>query len=310
MEYTGYKMIFPQGVHFGKKSIEDSESAFAADTLFSALYQEALLTGIDEKLYDKVKEGKLLFSDGFPFIGDTLYVPKPMMRITSEKKQKEGDSKEKKAYKKLSYIPVDKIEEYLGGNMDVFSATRELGKLGRTDLRTLAKVGRDSEEETMPYHVGLYQFNEGCGLYVIVGYQSEEERSLAESLLQSLAYSGLGGKRHSGLGRFILEPFKLPEALLKRLGKTGTLYMTLSVSLPQEQEMAAVIEKARYSLIKRSGFVSSFQYSDEYLRKCDLYVLATGACVTEWYEGDVYNVDSGVGHPVYRYAKPMFLEVG
>ena len=34
-----------------------------------------------------------------------------------------------------------------------------------------------------------------------------------------------------------------------------------------------------------------------------------GACVINKYMGSVYDVSAGGRHPVYRYAKPMFLEV-
>ena len=84
--------------------------------------------------------------------------------------------------------------------------------------------------------------------------------------------------------------------------------MTLSSSLPRDEELENVLKDARYRVIKKSGFAASTQYAKDQ-RKRDLYVLAAGACVTQMYEGDVYDVGTGEAHPVYRYAKPIFMEV-
>ena len=97
------------------------------------------------------------------------------------------------------------------------------------------------------------------------------------------------------------------DDLLDMIGIQSDCYMTLSVSLPNESEMESVLEDARYKIVKRSGFVASSNYRER--RKRDLYVLAAGACVTHKFEGDIYDVGSDDGHAVYRYAKPVFMEV-
>ena len=153
------------------------------------------------------------------------------------------------------------------------------------------------------------RFNDGNGLYIILGYEDEKVLDLTEMLLECLSYSGIGGRRSSGLGRFELYNMKVDRSLEDRLTRTGKEYMTLSVSLPQDDELEMALDGANYKLIKRSGFVSSYTYSEEYLRKKDLYVLDSGACVINKYMGSVYDVSAGGRHPVYRYAKPMFLEV-
>lgn len=42
-------------------------------------------------------------------------------------------------------------------------------------------------------------FQRITGLYVIVSYESDTERMLAEDLLEALAYTGIGGKKSVGL---------------------------------------------------------------------------------------------------------------
>ena len=306
MKYKAYKLAFTSGIHIGKTMLVDSNPGIHADTLFSALCQEALKIGGDTlaELYGYACDGKLQISDAFPYIGDICYLPNPMKRIVTES---QGDSTLKKLYKKLTYIPADKLDVYLRGELDARQETNKIRDLGHSTTRTSAAVR--GKVDTEPYHVGVYQFNDGNGLYIILGYEDEKVLDLTEMLLECLSYSGIGGRRSSGLGRFELYNMKVDRSLEDRLTRTGKEYMTLSVSLPQDDELEMALDGANYKLIKRSGFVSSYTYSEEYLRKKDLYVLDSGACVINKYMGSVYDVSAGGRHPVYRYAKPMFLEV-
>ncbi|MDE7327517.1 MAG: type III-A CRISPR-associated RAMP protein Csm4 [Lachnospiraceae bacterium] len=307
MEYKVYKLIFQGAVHFGLRNLEDGEGTFCADTLFSALFQEAVKMGEEtrERLLRYVKNGELLFSDAFPFMRDVYYLPKPMKRVIT--KEEHGDSVKKKKFKKLKYIPVEDFGIYLQGKFDV-DKTEVINELGDFQMKVSASVR--GEEKTVPYRVGSYFFREGNGLYFIVGYRMTEGLELVESLLESLALVGIGGKRTSGMGKFRLDFGKMPEELQKRLKGEGGTYMTLSLSLPREDELSEALDGAEYLLSKRSGFVDSVGYADKQQRKRDLYVLRAGACTKMKFQGDVYNVAGENGtHPVYRYAKPMFLEV-
>ena len=307
MKYKVYKMSFLTAVHFGTGTLESGEYTFYADTLFSALCQEACKQNISlcDKLCEYVFSDQLRLSDAFPYIGDTLYLPKPMMRI--EKEHNSASSVLKKAYKKLKYIPVEEFEEYLKGEYDVLSK-QNIGNLGSYEAKTAVSIR--GNEKTEPYRVGQYFFNEGNGLYFVVGYEREEAVLLLEKLLNSLSYSGIGGKRSSGYGRFKTEVRKVPESLEKRLAGNAARYMTLSVSLPKEVELEEVMKDAEYVLCKRSGFVASETYAKEQMRKKDIFVFKAGACFRKKYDGDVYDVSSeGGNHPVYRYAKPLFVGV-
>ena len=84
---------------------------------------------------------------------------------------------------------------------------------------------------------------------------------------------------------------------------------SLSVALPTEEEIPSVIEGSRCKMLKRSGFVASTTYADEYLRKNDLYVFSAGSTFTKDFSGDVYDVSNNGNHSVYRYAKPMLMGV-
>lgn len=307
MEYKLYRLTFQSAVHFGRYNLDEGEYSCCADTLFSALCQEALKIGdsVLQDFWHDTKEGSLLLSDLFPYVGSTYYIPKPMKRIESA--DNSGNSVIKKAYKKLKYIPMDMLDVYLRGEYDVLNAP-DLEELGHFEMKNVVSVRGETKSE--PYRIGTYYYKPGNGLYFIVGYQKEKSLDLIEILLENLSFSGIGGKRASGLGRFELFHGKLPQKFCARLEKNGSRYMSLSVALPTDDELETVLNDAEYLLCKRSGFVVSEQYAPKQMRKRDLYVFKSGSCFTERFHGDIYDVsDKACGHPVFRYAKPMLVEV-
>lgn len=307
MNYKSYRLEFKSAVHFGNGSLENGGYTFCADTLFSALCREALKTGENtlQELYGYAKNGKLLFSDAFPYTGSIYYLPKPVLHVEAE--HTKGDSLIKKAYKKLKYIPMDAMDDYLSGKYDVLHAP-DLGRLGEAVMKVSSAIR--GEEEAKPYRIQTYAYHAGNGLYLMIGYEDKQILEFVEKLLQGLSYSGIGGKKAAGMGRFALLQAEVPSAFYKKLAMQGKRYMSLSVSLPRDDELDHALQGARYMVCKRSGFVDSGQYAKVQMRKRDLYVLQAGSCFVTAYEGDIYDV-SGIGgsHPVYRYAKPMFMEV-
>ena len=86
--------------------------------------------------------------------------------------------------------------------------------------------------------------------------------------------------------------------------------MSLSTSLPKDADLEEALENSSYLMEKRSGFIYSTTYSDEFRRKKDMYVFSSGSCFENLSDGDVYDVSEGQNtHKVYRYAKPLFLGV-
>lgn len=304
MKYTAYKLSFHTGVHFGNGMLNDSKQTFCADTLFSALCIEALKQGEGclERLYEMSKEGSLLFSDGFPFIGETLYIPKPLLAVEHNTE----DVANRKKWKNLSYIPLDRVSEFLSGEMDVEKETTVFQELGRAETRQFVNL---QKEESEPYSVGVYHYSDKNGLYFILGYEREENREFVEEVLGSLEYQGLGGKISSGLGKFTSTSYKLPEGVIENMSSESGRFVVLSTSLPNQTELGNVMEDASYLLVKRSGFVQSSTYAEELVKKKDMYFLRSGSIVCHRYAGDIYNVGTKGSHPVWRYGKPILMEV-
>ena len=302
MKYEIYKLKFTTGLHFGSGMLNDSGYTFQADTLFSAMYIEALKGGLEQQLYQMVCSGRLLFSDGLPYVEDLYMIPKPVLYIEPRDR---GNSGDKKKYKKLKYHPADQLDAYLAGNLE--PDQDPMKDFGHFSQRTMAAVRR--EEEALPYQVGIFYYGEGRGLYVIVGYEGQEQLELAENLLDAVSHVGIGGKKSGGLGKFILERGKPGGKLKERLGQTGGYQMLLSCALPRKEEMESAVEGASYLLEKRSGFVTSETYAPELRKKKDLYVFSAGSCFRKTFRGGIYDVSEGGSHPVYRYAVPVFMGV-
>jgi len=315
MEHKIFKLSFKTGVHLGEGSLEDSGINLRADTLFSALCIETLKRSLKSgeevairQLYEYVQNNELVLSDAFPYTDNDYYLPKPIFNVISERN--EGDSRAKKVFKNLKYIPIDMVDDYITGEFDIKTAeyiSKKFGdKFGRSTVNTRSAVRR--EDDSLPYHVGVYRFGKEAGLYVIVG-GTDKALTLFGKLLEGVSHAGIGGKRSSGLGRFNVVKGDVPDEILERLNGEYPVYMTLSVSLPRENEIEKVVDTATYTLLRRSGFVYSDTYSDEQLRKNDLYVFGSGSVVRQKYSGNVYDVSNKGAHSVYRYAKPMFYGV-
>lgn len=304
MKHLIYRLRFSTPVHFGRGMLNDSAFCFSADTLFSAFYMEALKLGIEEGLYTAAKGGALCFSDAFPFMKERYFLPKPMLYVEPKDP---GDSKEKKRFKKIQYVPAELLEDFFRGELEAESC--DLSELGEESSQVQAAISRIGED-TLPYCVGDFSFREGNGLYLIFALESDREEKLIEVLFQSLSYSGIGGKRSSGKGRFSYERRGLPGELQNAMTREGKRYMLLCSALPVEEELESALEGASYLLQKRSGFILSENFSPEQQKKRDLYTFRSGSCFRHRFQGGVYSVNEGGAHPVYRYARGLFLGVG
>ena len=302
MKYSIFKLEFSSGVHFGKGMLNDSGETFPADMLFSALYIEALKQGKEKMLYEAAYEGKLLFSDAFPYVGSQYMLPKPMLYIESSNR---GDSNEKNKYKALKYLPAEAMETYLAGHLNL--EVNPMKDFGHVFQRTMASVRRT--EDTLPFQVGEFYYREGNGLYIIVAYEDKNCAEMVEGLLEAVSYAGIGGKKSEGLGRFTLKYGTKADKLLQCFEKNTGRYMLLSTAMARDEELEKALEGASYLLMKRSGFIASDTYAPEARRKRDFHVFAAGSCFANQFLGDIFDVSTGGAHPVYRYAKPLFMEV-
>ena len=320
MNYFLIRLAFDTAVHFGPsdtaQSLSVSEDHFHADTLFSALCHTALVlegeAGLQE-LCGWVKEGTLLLSDAMPWRGEDCFLPKPFVLSDSKK---ELPASQRKAMKKLSWIPVHSFAAFAdsvhGGTP--FDPSEYAAPFGFCTEVTRACVSEGAD--ALPYRVGLYQFHEDCGLYVLAAVEQPRQEQKLIGLFQALGLGGIGGKVSSGLGKFHLEDMVLlnepyddqTEWLYDALTRQGTHNLLLSASLPKAEELEAAMEGASFQLVRRGGFAAS-EGDEHSVKKKTQHFFRAGSVFAHRFEGDLYTVGEAGGHPVYRYGRPLFLGV-
>lgn len=296
------KLEFTTPVHFGNKRLSDAEMTIAADTLFSALYIENMKLGHN----DEWLLNDLILSDTFPYQNNLLYLPKPLLQIRSKE---EGNHKD---FKKLKYIPVNFYKQYVQGDLQVedirdLNATFDIGEYHVRNKVSLAAQKYDPAADSEPYSVGIFVFNKEAGLY-FVAEGCEETINKLDETLNSLQYSGLGGKRSAGYGLFKYQIIQ-DNNLDKLLNVQGEQHILLTTAMAEEKELPEVHPEARFNLKKRSGFIQSTNYSETLVKKNDFYSFAPGSVFPKVFKGNIFNVGEEGQHPVYRYAKPLWLEV-
>lgn len=306
MQYQVIKLKFRTAVHLGDGGLTRGNNTFYADTLFSALCHEAIkLNNLDE-LVSAVKNNRIRISDGLPYIGDTLYIPRPYLVLDI---QNAGDSVMKKTLKKLEYIPVNQLDNYLKGKLDISKEYEYFHQnFGTSSLIEKARIVEGDDAE--PFAISVYQYKKGSGLYVCVGYESDNDYYMLTDLLVALSYTGIGGKRSSGYGKFEISLSKPEESLLERLDNNQySSYISLASAFPREEELEQVVSGASYRLIRRGGFIDSSTYAQNHQKKKDSYLMASGSYFEERFEGELFDVSHKGVHPVFRYAKPMMMGV-
>lgn len=292
-----YIMTFTSA-HFGDGTLNSSVGEFDASRLFSALYLEALKLSCEEEFLALANKTNFVLSDAFPYHNHVPYLPKPIGFPQYQEKSLADlkmARKQAKTVKKLRFIPHSHLNLYLEQTADLEMILADQKGLSNTQIIT--RKGED------PYEVGVTFFD--SELYVIAS-----QSLLLDTLMTSLQYSGLGGKRTSGLGQFQLTNEEIPEIMAEKIKATdGEAYMSLSTSLPTIDEMAAVITGSKYLIKKSSGFVYS-EVSDEQLRKQDLYKFKAGSTFSQRYTGQIVDVrPDNFPHPVWNYAKSLFYSI-
>lgn len=282
--------------HFGDHGLESSTISCPADTLYSALCVEALRMGGQQLLGELVACSTLRLTDLLPYVGPDYLVPKPLHSVRSD-----GSSMQKKLAKKIGFLPAAQLGSFLDGTADLKELAARQTKIGVHAVSAKAAI-HNGKKDADPYRVGYFRFELDAGLWLLAT-GSESELGLLTRLLKGI--SALGGERTSGFGAFNLTESEAPAALTPTVDAASL--MTLTTSLPTDDELEAALAGATYRLVKRSRFVASSTYADMPLRKRDIYKFAAGSVFSRPFQGGILDVSLGGNHPVYSYARPLFL---
>lgn len=316
MKYCVYKLNFTAPLHCGRGdgavALTNNSMTLRADTVFSALCNEAAVssgTEAAEELIMLCKNNRLAFSDTFPYCGGTLYLPLPLCPLDKDAK---FDVSRRKEIKSVKWLPAEeKYFEYFynyiksGTMFDTSDITKSFADF-RTDVKVCVRG-----EERVPFDVSMCEFKKDCGLYGIIGYESRTELEDVMMLFKGLGLCGIGGQTSRGMGKFdfsvLDENNKYASFIKNNICTNGSSLMLLTTSLPTESEMTSALEGAYYNLLRRGGF--SYSPFGETVKKNTQYYLVSGSVLKNSFKGDVCTVGENGAHTLYRYSKPLFLEV-
>lgn len=330
MQYKIFKLKFKTPVHFGSEkvgtSLENTQIICHSDTLFSAMCQEILKIYGEIKLLDfvdMVEDEELLFSSLLPYRKNDLFLPKPCLLLDKEGvKGNTSSSIKKKKMKKLEYISINDFENYIESLKTGNDFEYDEEEYNICETATAAKVSPNREDDKNNiYYVASTQFKKNCGLYVLVAFKDDEQAELFENTLKSLGYSGIGGKRSSGYGKFEIEDEMYPDPevgleeerlIYSLLEADGDYQEALSVVSPSKEELEDNnFDNAFYKLISRNGYVYSTTYTEEntLVKRKSLSMFKEGSCFPFDIKGEIKDVSDNGNHPVYKCGKMLKIGV-
>lgn len=297
MTYKMYIMDF-DSAHFGAGTLDSSKMTFSADRLFSALVIEANKMGRLDEFLSLANQDDFVLTDAFPY-QERPFLPKPIGFPKFDQVDLNKDVKEvrrqAKLAKKLQFIPLEKFDHYVNG------ALFEDEEHAVTNIVTKNQPHVDGAL----YQVATTRFLDDTALYVLA-----TDSPLLDEMMTSLQFSGIGGKRSSGYGRFDLIIKEIPENLESRLTRSyqGNV-MILTTSLPTDEDLPRAMDQGSYLVTKSSGFAFSIVSNQNY-RKQDLFKFTAGSTFLETFAGQIVDVRPlGFPHAVFNYAKPLFLKM-
>ena len=297
MTYKMYIMDF-ESAHFGAGTLDSSKMTFSADRLFSALVIEANKMGRLDEFLSLANQDDFVLTDAFPY-QDRPFLPKPIGFPKFDQVDLNKDVKEvrrqAKLAKKLQFIPLEKFDHYVNG------ALFEDEEHAVTNIVTKNQPHVDGAL----YQVATTRFLDDTALYVLA-----TESPLLDEMMTSLQFSGIGGKRSSGYGRFDFTNKEFTENHVSRLNSSyqGNV-MTLTTFLPTDEDLPRAMDQGSYLVTKSSGFAFSTVSNQNY-RKQDLFKFTAGSTFFETFAGQIVDVRPlDFPHDVFNYAKPLFLKM-
>lgn len=297
MVYKIYKMTF-HSAHFGEGSLDESNLTFAAHRLYSALVLEAIKLGKYEEFIALSESDEFVLSDAFPYHHHP-FLPKPigypLRENLDDHKSVLEIRQEAKKSKKLAYLEWDLLGSFLDGNL--FE--------NRSHASHSYQTKNQPDLDGGLYQVGIVTYHSDHSLYVVA-----RQSDLLDEVWSSLQFSGLGGKRTSGYGRFDLEILDLPSEFSNRLTVDSTKpVLLLTTALPIDEDLEEAMKTGKYLLKKSSGFAFSQSVQENY-RKQDLYSFKAGSTFVGSFRGSIHDVrPKDFPHPVHHFAKPLFYEL-
>lgn len=321
MDFHVIKLHFVSPLHISKGAEDYSESddLVHSDTLKSALFVSyyQLFQDMDSGFFDK-----FMLSSAFPFFGETLFLPKPFIRLTLNIKE-ENPSNIKKL-KKLQWLDKTLFEKCIhnekadisadnfskNGKFVSFNFNKEYSpKIYTKEEQARVKVNYQTDNE--PFALERIYFEKNAGLYVLVQCKEDFLHQKLLPAFRLLGENGLGSYKTTGNGQF--EPvLEKPTAL--RVPQNSDYLLNLSLYCPSQQEAENHLQlnKSSYQLLKRGGYIANPEDTSKMSwRKKSVYMFQEGSVFKgNHLKGKLADLKpDGLPHPIYREGRPVFIPV-
>ena len=200
-----------------------------------------------------------------------------------------------------------------------FKTEQDFKKIFSEEESTRTSVNRIGQSEEEEGGGNLFQFStvryhaNKAGLYFLAQFSSVKSQMEFESLLSLLGDTGIGADKSSGKGQFSFEKEDCP--IKKSYSGAPSFSVNLSLFSPRIEEMKnkSWIEKSKYELIKRGGWIHN-----QSIRRKSCFMFKEGSRFTYSKEnslkGEMKNVtpsakDKGLSldHEVWRDGRAFLI---
>jgi CRISPR-associated protein Csm4 len=277
--------------HFGNGKLNSTDIIFHSDSLFSAIVNNYV------KIYGVAPKETPRISSLFYFSRDTLYFPRPFVRLNIDE-----DDLDQKKIKKIRFIS-EKVLMNIGNKIEDFECVDDFLFLKgesvpsiNTFVEPKSFVPRGSGDTT-PFEVESFEVNNG-GFYFFV--DNLEDKKIIQAI-HMIRNEGLGGERSSGKGLF--DRIEIQD--YNFIGKKDRL-MSLSLVSPEKEDFEKILD---YDLIQRKGYIYS-PFTNIGYRKNGVYMLVEGSVFKESINGSIKIVAKAQGdlkHDVFRDGRAFMM---
>lgn len=314
------KNLTPLHVGTGKENYDFSASELHSDTLSAAIAAIRAQFGKTDDVEEFLQS--FAISSAFPFVGNSLFLPKPQGKMdVSVSDMDEYPSRKK--LKKIRYIETSLWNHLVAGNNVVVKANQlqkefllaensEFTQPFKTQVNQRVAIPRDDNQTADPFFFEWKYFSSNAGLYCLLDASDEVKKEIV-SLLGILGGVGLGTDRNVGGGKFEVECGKL--SIENPADANGQ--MLLSLFIPTEEEMPQLnLPDSRYDLVLRGGYMAgSEKDAFRHLRKKSIYMFNVGSvfALTQSIAGKVVDLkpewNDDKMHPIFRSGKPFVVPI-
>ena len=336
METRAYRLRLRWSLHVGERSLglESAQEYVPSDTLFSALIVALSRLPQHIEAIARLSEAFAaapppVLSSAFPYVGDTLLLPRPRLALHLSRGSDAGVAKQAKRVRWVSLEIflrlIDGIEQaeldalwdeaVLVQQGAVWLTRREADTLRQHYAEESGLVfwsqGRDPKvtvdrvhNASTIFHVGRVHFRDGCGLWCLVDADAEWQQRIEEGL-RLLADVGLGGRRSQGNGHYTLESMSPPTAFMQNNRDVEGYAVLLSRLSPTPSQVVALqAAEASYDLVAVGGFAGT-PAAASLVRK-QVRLVSEGSIIgtISGVPGrlvDVTPAEAKPPHPIFRY---------